>query len=401
MPWILRMILITFVIILIPYGYTAWRLIKALTLFFPQHIRLIQYGISSLFIFISLFPVILGISYLAGEYRNLFSDQISILDILFLYPFWIGLIIILETLPYFLASDLFLLTTRWLSGTIKIDWEKWIAVLKMAIISFFILFVSIRIYLDTTKIKVSSFEIPVKDLPPVLGELNWVLTADVQVDPYTPMKKMERFIEKIKILSPDMLFFAGDLVTRGTSFIDQGVDILCTTKARLARIACVGDHDIWSNAGKIAGGLQKCGWGFLDNGHQIVSYKGAKILVTGVSYVYSKRISPPELQNLLETAPAADVKIILVHQPSKLVIDTAAKYGYHLLLAGHTHGGQIILKPFGITITPTQFENDLYSGMGEEDQMKIIITDGIGVSIIPLRYRAQGEIVHFKLINKF
>jgi predicted MPP superfamily phosphohydrolase len=212
---------------------------------------------------------------------------------------------------------------------------------------------------------------------------------------------MASFIKKIKSLSPDILFFAGDLVTRGTSFIDEGVDVLCTTKARLARIACVGDHDIWSNAGKIADGLQKCGWGFLDNGHQVVSYKGAKILVTGVSYVYSKRISPPELQNLLETAPVADVKIILVHQPSKLVIKTAAKYGYHLLLAGHTHGGQIILKPFGITITPTQFENDLYSGIAEENQMKILITEGIGVSIIPLRYRAQGEIVQFKLINEF
>ncbi len=400
MPWILRMILITFAIILIPYGYTAWRLIKALTFICPQHIRLIKYGISFIFIFISLLPVILGISYLVGEYRNLFFDQISILDILFLYPFWIGLIIILETLPYFLASDLFLLIAQWFSGTVKIDWTKWIAVLKISVISFFIFFVSIRIYLDTTKIKISSFEIPIKDLPPVLGELNWVLTADVQVDPYTPMNKMAHFIQQVKSLSPDILFFAGDLVTRGTSFIDQGVNVLCATKARLARIACVGDHDIWSNAGKIADGLQKCGWGFLDNGHQVVSYKGARILVTGVSYVYSKRISPPELQNLLEIAPEADVKIILVHQPSKLVIKTAAKYGYHLLLAGHTHGGQIVLKPFGFTITPTQFENDLYSGIAEEDQMKIIITEGIGVSIIPLRYRAQGEIVEFKFIKK-
>ena len=307
------------------------------------------------------------------------------------------MIIVLETFPYFLASDLFLLISRWFSVFQKANLVKWTALLKILLFTFFVIFVAIRVYLDTTKIKISEYEIPIKDLPPELEKLNLVLTADLQVDKYTPEQKIVNFKLYIEELKPDLLFFAGDLVTSGTYYIDQGIGVLCDTEAGIARIACVGDHDIWSDAGRIAKGIENCGWEFLDDQHKVLTFKDKKILVTGVSYVYSKRISPPRLEELLESAPKADLKILLVHQPSKMVIAFAAKYGYHVLLAGHTHGGQIIFRPFGFTVTPTQMENKIFSGIFKKDDMSVIVTNGIGVSLVPLRFRAQGEIVQFKL----
>jgi predicted MPP superfamily phosphohydrolase len=393
------MMLITFAIVIIPYTYIGWRLINAVALFYPQYHRPLKFAIPVIFLLINLLPIISGIGYLLGQYRNLFyfSDHFSVFDLLILIPYWIGLIIVLETFPYFLASDLFLLISRWFSVSIKTNLIKWIALIKIILFTFFVIFVSIRVYLDTTKIKISEYEIQVKNLPAVLEDLNLVLTADVQVDKYTPEQKTENFIQDIKKLKPDILFFAGDIVTSGTYYIDQGIDVLCDTKARLTRIACVGDHDIWSDAGRIAEGLRNCGWDFLDDQHKLVSFNDKTILVTGVSYVYSKRISPPKLKQLLDSAPEADLKILLVHQPSKLVIEYAAQFGYHVLLAGHTHGGQIIFRPFGFTVTPTQMENDIFTGTYKRDQMSVIVTNGIGVSLVPLRYRARGEIVQFRL----
>jgi predicted MPP superfamily phosphohydrolase len=83
-----------------------------------------------------------------------------------------------------------------------------------------------------------------------------------------------------------------------------------------------------------------------------------------------------------------------------MVIEYAAEYGYHVLLAGHTHGGQIIFRPFGFTVTPTQMENDIFTGTYKKDEMSVIVTNGIGVSLVPLRYRAQGEIVQFRFKRK-
>jgi predicted MPP superfamily phosphohydrolase len=396
------MILITFAVILIPYGYTAWRLIKALAVIYPNHIRLIKYTIISFFIFISLLPPLLGLSYLLGQYGNWFSsaDEISILDILFLYPFWLGLLIVLESFPYFLLSDALLFATRWFVKFKSIPWIKWIALLKLVIFIFFFIFVGIRVYLDTRRIVKVCYDIPVANLAPGLETLNLVLSADVQVDPFTPDEKISSYTKLIQSVSPDIHFFAGDLVTSGTRYIDDGLRVLCQTKAGLARIACLGDHDIWADAGRIRDGLVNCGWEFLDDQHHLLTYQGAKILVTGVSFVYSKKISPKKLKDLLDHAPQADLKILLVHQPSEMVISAAARYGYHLLLAGHTHGGQIIIKPFGFSVTPTMFENDFYSGFEYCEGMPVIITSGIGMSIIPLRYRAQAEIVQFRLVRK-
>jgi predicted MPP superfamily phosphohydrolase len=361
---------------------------------------MVKFSVIFILIFINLLPVIAGIAYLAGSYRNLISpsDQISALEILISFPYWIGLIIILEAFLYILATDLILFVSRWLTFTPRENWIKWIALDKIGILIFFIIYVPVRTWWDTNKIKVSTFEIAVNGLSPVMYDLNLVLTADVQVDRYTTQNKIDSFIRKVNTLSPDFLFFAGDLVTNGTYYIDKGIEVMCQTQANMERILCIGDHDIWSNAEKISRGLENCGWKFLDDAHHLVEYKSKTILVTGVSYVYSKRISPPKLQQLMESAPDVELKILLVHQPSKMVIDYATKYGYHLLLAGHTHGGQIVFRPFGLTLTPTLIENNMFTGVNNFKGLNVVVTNGLGMSLVPVRYQAQAEIVQLKLI---
>ena len=131
----------------------------------------------------------------------------------------------------------------------------------------------------------------------------------------------------------------------------------------------------------------------MNNTHHIIQHDSAQILITGVTHVYSKRTSIRELENLFNNAPRADLKILLVHQPAEIVLNAAEKYGYHLLLAGHTHGGQVVFKPFGFTITPTQFENNIYSGFGMWKRLNVFVSNGIGISLMPLRFRAAAEIL--------
>jgi predicted MPP superfamily phosphohydrolase len=131
----------------------------------------------------------------------------------------------------------------------------------------------------------------------------------------------------------------------------------------------------------------------LTDEHYLFHYKNSTILVTGITQIYSKRISQQKLDSLLATAPEADLKILLVHQPTGYIIKTAEKYGYDLFLAGHTHGGQVVFKPLGISVTPTRFENFYYTGLHKIGNMDLIITNGIGLTMWPLRYHAPAEIV--------
>ena len=329
----------------------------------------------------------------------IYRTQTNILDYVFLFPFWIGLILIIEVLPYFLASDIFQVITKLFFSKFNDAVRKWSAILKMVLILFFTIHVTINSLIDTYTISETEFKIKINNLPDEFDNLTLALIADLQVDRFTQDYKIEGVKELLKVNEPDLLFFAGDLVTRGTHFIKQGIDVMCDLRAKTERVACVGDHDYWADAEKISSGLQNCGWTFLNNAHRIINHNGAKILVTGITYVYSHRISSEQLTGLLKNAPQADLKILLVHQPSRMVITIAEEFGYDILLAGHTHGGQVVFKPFGFTLTPTKFENEFYSGHYTKNKLNIFVTNGIGLTMMPLRYRAPAEVIKIILQN--
>jgi predicted MPP superfamily phosphohydrolase len=143
--------------------------------------------------------------------------------------------------------------------------------------------------------------------------------------------------------------------------------------------------------------MKKCGWKFLENEHRLIPYKGRQILVTGVTNIYSRRTSKFDLERLLSRAPRADLKILLVHQPRDYLVETAAEYGYHLVLAGHTHGGQIVLHPFGVPVTASQRETRFYRGQYRYKDMAVVVTNGIGLTLAPVRYHAPAEITKLVL----
>lgn len=399
MPWTLRMTLYSFLIALIPYCYVGWRMINAFSTLFPQSSRISRISIIIIFFFLNILPVLTLLYHLTNNTRKLFfhNPELTIPDYLILFPFWLGLILILELFPYILASDVIQLSVRLFSSTVYTSWIRWLAFMKIFLLVFFIIYVGFRVYKDTYTVRTVTYDLEIKNIPSSLNDLSLLLIADVQIDRYTQESKILEFKNQLRSNPADILFFAGDLITRGTNYIPQGLSVMCDTQSQLGRIACVGDHDFWADASRIAQGLTDCGWTFLNNAHHIIQHDSAQILITGITHVYSKRTSSRELENLLNNAPQADLKILLVHQPAKIVLDAAEKYDYHLLLAGHTHGGQVVFKPFGFTITPTQFENNIYSGFGMWKRLNVFVSNGIGISLMPLRFRAAAEILKINI----
>ena len=65
----------------------------------------------------------------------------------------------------------------------------------------------------------------------------------------------------------------------------------------------------------------------------------------------------------------------------------------NLILAGHTHGGQVVLPFIGAILTGSKYKDKFLYGLKEIDGKKIITTKGIGVSILPLRFNCPPEIM--------
>ncbi len=145
---------------------------------------------------------------------------------------------------------------------------------------------------------------------------------------------------------------------------------------------------------------RRCGWTFLDNEHRLFTYHGKSVLVTGLTHIYSERLTPQALQEFLSTAPQADFKILLVHQPAEQVIRFATEHGYNLVLAGHTHGGQIVIHPLGIPFTPSMTETRFYQGVFQNGGTTVVVTRGVGLTLAPVRYHAPAEVTTMILANE-
>jgi predicted MPP superfamily phosphohydrolase len=433
MPWPVRMTLILAPAILLAHLYVWLRTAGALADLGAAPARPVRLAAWAATILLNLLPLVLLVGYKTGLGDRLFLNAHGRhwLDYVLTFPYWWGFLVVLELLPYFLTLDIVggglrlagvtLSLPAGASGLAAFPWLRVLAGAKVALAVFFMLYVAVVAWRDTNRVRLDRIAVTVPGLPAELHGLRLVLLGDIQVDRETGPDKIERMRGRVAEAKGDLLFFAGDLVTDGPDFVDEGLESLCRLTAPLGRLACMGDHDYWSAPGPIADGLDHCGWIFLDNRHHVITVerslttgdrpaggvdRGAPprvgptsgevrtrtILVTGVRYIYSDRPTPEGLDQLLAAAPPADLKILLVHQPARMVVEAATRHGYHLLLAGHTHGGQFVFHPFGVTLSPTQLENRYYSGYYPNGSLQVVVTNGVGLTLAPLRYGAPAEV---------
>ncbi len=400
MPWPLRMLArLIFPLILGIYLFVAWRFSRAITVLSgipPWKIRLaVIAGVG----YLNLLPILIWGAYLTGNGSRLFLHRptTTLADYLITFPYWFGLILVVEVFPYFLTLEGLAWLLRLFPFSAGINLRMWKSALQVIIVIAVAGYVGARLYLDTFRVQIREVSVSVPHLPRELTDLRMAFFSDLQVDRYTRGSKLQRFESCWEEMSPDVVLFGGDLITHGQQFISPAAEALCRIHPPAARFACMGDHDYWANPRRVAGELSRCGWEFLEDRHMTFAYRGHTVLVTGITHIYSRPLSPAQLHQLLKNAPPAEVKILLVHQPAERVIRAARQYGYHLVLAGHTHGGQIVFRPFGFSLTPTQIENTFYSGYYEYEGMPVIVTNGIGLTLAPVRYHAPAEIVRIRL----
>ena len=395
MSWQLNMILRMAPVLLPVYLYCGWRVSSALIQLFgfsPGWTRSIT---AAGILFVNLLPLAILYRSRSGELSRLilFQPSLQSADFWLNFPFWFALVIAVESVLYLIGLDLLGGLFRLIPAWRPQNWLSLKSAFVLGIVLFFTIFAVYRVYRDSYQVQLRPYQIPVKNLASELADLRLTFVSDVQVDRYSGETKLQHYRQQVAAAGGDLILFGGDLVTSGEDFIDPALDLMGRHQAPLGKIACLGDHDFWANPGRIAGGLRAAGWDFLDNAHQLIDYRGKRILVTGVTYIYSRRISEADLRELLERAPEADLRILLVHQPAGMVVRLAEEYGYDLLLAGHTHGGQLVFRPFGLTLTPTRLENQFYSGRYQFGRMAVLVTNGVGLTLAPFRYRAPAEVM--------
>jgi hypothetical protein len=393
MGWILRTILTISAVALPVYLYVGLRVASSIGFLRPGAKRRANWCILGAIAWCFLVPATALVLYLLKIQSALFlpGRSVGFLDYLFYYPSWVSLIIVVEVLPPFLLLDVVTLGSRLIRSR-REALRKYLAWARVGLAAFAILYVPLRSAIDTMHVRNSEARVSLPGLPAEFDELRITLFGDIHVDRYTEESKIGQFRRIVVQEHPDLLVSSGDLVSSGTGFLEKAKAAICGLNGSIATIGVMGDHDFWAGPDQVREIQLDCGWIFLQDEHRLIPYRGKTICLSGLTNIYAQRLDAARLDSFLAAAPEADLHILLTHQPANRVIQAAVAHRYDLLLAGHTHGGQIVFHPFGITLTPSMGETRYFTGIHRESSTTVVVTNGVGISIAPLRYHAPAEV---------
>jgi len=196
-------------------------------------------------------------------------------------------------------------------------------------------------------------------------------------------------------LRPDLICFTGDLIDYSLADLPAGIEMCRKFDPRHALALCEGNHDLFDSAREFVQRTKNAGVPLLSNESMIVPVRGERIQLLGMRWGH--RQAPREV-NLDEHATATlsllepgAFPILLAHHPH--AFDSAYVSHVPLTLAGHTHGGQLMLTS---RIGPGPMMYKYWSGLYQRQNCSVIVSNGVG-NWFPLRINAPAEIVHVTL----
>lgn len=113
---------------------------------------------------------------------------------------------------------------------------------------------------------------------------------------------------------------------------------------------------------------------------------GDALWVAGVADLWQRE---PDLEGTLAQVPAGEPVLLMSHNPD---LFPAVPARVALTLSGHTHGGQVDIPIIRDKMTPSRYGAQYTGGHIEEDGRHLYVSDGIGTSRLPVRFRAKPKI---------
>jgi predicted MPP superfamily phosphohydrolase len=222
-----------------------------------------------------------------------------------------------------------------------------------------------------------------------LKQLNVVVASDFHLGTIVGRARLERIVDKINSLNPDVVLFPGDIVDEDLTQVSKNNigEPLRTIRSRFGVYAATGNHEYIGSIEKAAAFL---------TGHDVILLRDRAIKVAGTFYLIGRedlsanRFGGQQRKNLSELMKDVDKNyavILMDHQPFRL--KEAAECGVDLQLSGHTHNGQI--WPINYII---RLVYELPWGYKENGDTHYYVSNGVGTWGPPVRIGNRPEIVN-------
>ncbi len=240
-------------------------------------------------------------------------------------------------------------------------------------------------------------------------KLRLVLLADPHlVEPHMPLSRWNRIIDQANGLEGDLILLMGDYVAghvfrTGTVAVTDVAKAAARLRAPLGVMSINGNHDWWSdrNAQRTGRGPPLSQRAMEDNGIRVLANEALRLAKDAQAFWLSATDSivaiiksrgrfegrddlPGTLSQVSDDKPV----IHLAHEPD-LFVDIPERVS--ITLSGHTHGGQVRILGWS-PVTPSAFGNRFAYGHIIEEGRHLVVSGGLGCSIVPIRFGVPPEI---------
>lgn len=245
-------------------------------------------------------------------------------------------------------------------------------------------------YNQLWKMHVEEFLVDVPGLPAALDGVSICHWADLHVSGRIDRGYYREVVRLTNDMRPDLIALSGDICDKAAC-IDWLGDLFAPAESRLGKYFILGNHDLRTRAVDRVRTVM-CEAGFTDVGsRKCVTFDG-QIMIEGNERPWFK--SPVTEAEQPPAARADAVKILLSHSPDRF--DWAQQQGFNLMLAGHTHGGQIRMPVVGAIFCPSRHGTKFARGFFWQPPTLLHVSRGTG-SLLPLRINCPPELTKLVL----
>lgn len=250
---------------------------------------------------------------------------------------------------------------------------------------------------EPSRLTEKHYTLALPDWPRDCADYRVAVVSDIHAGaPYIGLDKIDRIVAMIRNQKPDLVLLPGDFVIEeilGGNFIEPEVlashlkPLLKDTKV----YAVLGNHDAWLGSARVQKAFENAGIAVLEDRAIPVEKSACRFWLVGLSDYTEGRL---EYQKAFATVPAGSPVLAFTHNPD---VFPDIKNPYSLMIAGHTHGGQVALPFIGRAVVPSQYGQRYAIGHIEENDRHLFVTPGIGTSILPVRFGVPPEISYLRL----
>jgi predicted MPP superfamily phosphohydrolase len=262
-------------------------------------------------------------------------------------------------------------------------------------------------FVQLGRFRIRHVDIAIPGLPPDLHGLTIAQVTDIHIGKLTRDGMERRIADAVNAMDADLIIFSGDLIDYSLEDMPAGIKFIRSLKPRhgpdfLAMIE--GNHDLLQDGVTFERLARAAGLPILiDEARTIhVPRRQTPVQLLGLCWgdpnaVERLRMEEPTiLASFKRVLPLRDLgafNILLTHHPH--AFDLAAEADIPLTLAGHTHGGQIMLTDH-IGAGPIRFR--YWTGLYRKADSQLFVNNGVG-NWFPLRYNAPAEVVKITLLT--